>query len=290
MHNCTHMRKGEGKMDTIIDTGGGLRGIYGAGVLDRCLDENIRFDLCIGISAGSANVASFLAKQKGRNYRFHTIYSQRPEYMSLQNLVKSGYYIDLDYVYGVLSEKSGEDPLDFQKMQSYDGRVLIPVTDQNGNSRYMTMDDIEQDDYHALHASSSLPFVCKPYKADSGVFFDGGIADPIPIEKALQEGSGRSVVILTRPVDFLVRNRMDTLTSVFLRRKYPGLAQALLEHAARYKRSLAIAKELERKGQALIIAPDDCCGVETLTKDTKKLHALYEKGYADGEKIKDFLK
>ncbi len=41
----------------VIDVGGGLRGIYGAGVLDRCLEEDLRFDLCIGVSAGSANMA-----------------------------------------------------------------------------------------------------------------------------------------------------------------------------------------------------------------------------------------
>ena len=53
----------------LIDVGGGLRGVYAAGVLDYCLDEKIAFDLCIGISAGSANVAAYLAGQRGRNYR-----------------------------------------------------------------------------------------------------------------------------------------------------------------------------------------------------------------------------
>ena len=55
----------------LIDVGGGLRGAYGAGVLDRCIDDGIRFDYCIGVSAGSANVAAFLAGQKGRNLRFY---------------------------------------------------------------------------------------------------------------------------------------------------------------------------------------------------------------------------
>ena len=44
----------------VIDVGGGLRGIYGAGVFDFCLDNNINFDYGIGVSAGSANIASFL--------------------------------------------------------------------------------------------------------------------------------------------------------------------------------------------------------------------------------------
>lgn len=35
---------------------------------DYCRDENILFDLCIDVSAGSANVASYIAGQEKRNY------------------------------------------------------------------------------------------------------------------------------------------------------------------------------------------------------------------------------
>ena len=51
----------------VIDVGGGFRDIYGAGVFDWCLDHDVNFDYCIGISAGSANLASYLARQRGRN-------------------------------------------------------------------------------------------------------------------------------------------------------------------------------------------------------------------------------
>ena len=52
----------------IVDVGGGLRGIYAVGVLDYCMDQGIAFDLGIGVSAGSANLASYAAGQRGRNY------------------------------------------------------------------------------------------------------------------------------------------------------------------------------------------------------------------------------
>ena len=55
----------------FVDMGGGMRGIYGAGVADCFLENDINFDYCIGVSAGSANIASFLAGQKGRNYKFN---------------------------------------------------------------------------------------------------------------------------------------------------------------------------------------------------------------------------
>ena len=62
----------------VIDVGGGLRGIYAAGVLDYCMEQGIRFDLGIGISAGSANLASFVACQRGRNY--HLLFVAHSEY------------------------------------------------------------------------------------------------------------------------------------------------------------------------------------------------------------------
>ena len=98
----------------IVDVGGGTRGIYGAGVLDRCLDENIVFDYAIGVSAGSANCASYCAGQKGRNYVFYTDYSFRPEYMGFGNMKKTGSFIGLDYIYSDLSNSTGENPLNYE--------------------------------------------------------------------------------------------------------------------------------------------------------------------------------
>ena len=65
------------RLTGLIDVGGGMRDVYGTGVLDCFIDNNISFDLCIGVSAGSANIASFLAGQRGRNYRFYTEYAMR---------------------------------------------------------------------------------------------------------------------------------------------------------------------------------------------------------------------
>ena len=56
----------------ILDAGGGLRAAFGAGVLDACLEKGIAFDYCIGVSAGAANMCSYLSGQHGRNLPFHT--------------------------------------------------------------------------------------------------------------------------------------------------------------------------------------------------------------------------
>ena len=79
----------------VIDVGGGLRGVYAAGVLDYCLDNDIQFDLGIGVSAGSANLASYTARQPRRNHQFYTEYALRKQYMGLGNFIKKKSFIDL---------------------------------------------------------------------------------------------------------------------------------------------------------------------------------------------------
>ena len=100
----------------IVDVGGGMRGVFGCGVTDFLLDNDITFDYCLGVSAGSANLASYVSRQRGRNYRYYTKYSLRSEYMSAFNFVTKHSFFDLDYVYSVLSDSDGEDPLDYKTL------------------------------------------------------------------------------------------------------------------------------------------------------------------------------
>ena len=86
-------------MTGYIDVGGGMRAVYGAGVLDCCLDDGLEFPYYIGVSAGSANIISYLGGHKERTLRFYRDYSSRREYMSFYNLVRNKSYIGLDYIY-----------------------------------------------------------------------------------------------------------------------------------------------------------------------------------------------
>ena len=148
----------------IVDVGGGLRGIYAAGVLDYCMDQGIRFDVGIGVSAGSANLASYTAGQKGRNYQFYTEYAFRKQYMSLGNFIRKKSYVDMDYVYGTLCGADGENPLDYPALRDNPMEFYVVATDaKTGQPKYFDKTDIRQDDYSIMKASSAIPFVCKPY-------------------------------------------------------------------------------------------------------------------------------
>lgn len=274
----------------VIDVGGGLRGIYAAGVLDYCLDAGIDFDLCIGISAGSANMASYMAGQKGRNYMFYREYSSRPEYMSFHNFLKNRSFVDMDYVYSTLSNSDGEYPLDYKALSRSPKDLIVVATNAlTGKPAYFGKSKVTKDQYDIFKASCSIPVVNQPYPIANVPFFDGALSDPIPLEKAFELGADKVVLLLTKPSDHDRTPYKDSLVAAFMKH-YPKAAAQLRTRTQKYNEAVHKARELEKQGKVLIISPDDTCGIDTLTKDSEALHTLYLKGFKDGEKIQDFLK
>ena len=211
--------------------------------------------------------------------------------MSLGNFIRKGSYLDLDYIYSVLTNSDGEDPIDYPQLAKYEGQLLIAATDaETGKAHYFTKDDLSQDNYKVFCASCAIPFVCKPVEINGKKYMDGGVAVPVPLEKALEMGADKVVFALSKPKNFRRSSSRNDVVARLIKRKYPEAARVLLESNAEYDRLVDKAIELEREGKVLIVSPDDTCGVDTLTKDKEKLHALYEKGYRDAEKIKAFLK
>ncbi len=274
----------------IIDVGGGFRGIYACGVLDYCLDRNIRFDIGIGVSAGSANLASFIAGQRGRNFTFYTVYGLRKQYASVGNFIRKRSFIDMDYVYSTLSDHDGENPLDYTALRDNPTEFTVVATDaETGEAKYFDKQDIRQDEYDIFKASSSIPFVCKPYFIQGVPYYDGALGDPVPVEKMFASGCDRVVLLLTRPENVLRTSDRDEKLAACIRKKYPCAAEKLRQRASRYNEGVTLAQEYARQGKALIVSPDDTCGVSTLSRNPADMKRLYDKGYADGEKISSFM-
>lgn len=274
----------------IVDVGGGYRGIYAAGVLDYCMENNIHFDLGIGVSAGSANLISYAAGQYRRNYQFFTEYGLRKEYAGMKNFFFKKSFIDLDYVYSVLSNSNGENPLDYPAFLRNPMEFFVVAAEaQTGNTVYFSKHDILQDDYSVLKASCAIPFVCHPYPVKDILYFDGALGDPVPVKKAFELGCDRVVILLTRPENETRISDSDEKLARMIRRRYPIAAEKLRGRAESYNTGVALAQKYVKSGKALIVAPDDTCGVSTLTRDADKLDQLYRKGYNDGERIAAFM-
>ena len=278
-------------MTGILDVGGGMRGIFGAGVTDCLLDEKVYLPYCIGVSAGSANLISYIAKQRGRNYRFYTRYAMRPEYMSLQNFLKKRSYFDLDYVYGTLSVTGGEDPVDYDAFFNA-GQTLITVATRadNGKPQYFTNADFHTDDLSPLKGSCAIPGVCKPYKVGDSLYFDGGVADPVPVEKALADGCDRLLVVLTKPLDFVKKPEHFRAAYTRALRAYPNIVKELKMRADVYNRGVEKARALASEGRAVILATAGGYYVTAFTKNEKKLERLYREGYEAAQNALSKLK
>ena len=275
----------------IVDMGGGSRGIYGAGVFDYCMDSGINFDLVIGVSAGSANGMSYIAGQRGRNYKFYNEYAFRKDYMSFENLRETGSYIGFDYIFSTLSNDDGENPLDFDAFKSNPTDFLIVATDADtGEAVYFEKKDIQRNHYDFLKASSCVPGIDKPYHVGESRYFDGGLSDPLPFRKAFDWGCDRVVVLLTRPADEERYGGGERLLAKTMHWEYPLAAKKLEERQELYFKSLHEAKMLEKAGMVLIVAPDDIGDMKMLSQDHRALDLLYLKGYQDAEAIKDFLR
>jgi len=275
----------------VVDVGGGMRGVFASGVLDYCLDAGIDFDCCVGVSAGSANLITYLAGQKERNFKFYHEYSFRKKYMGLGNFLFNGSYFNLNYIYGTLGNSDGENPLDYKAYKENPADFFIVAEDAvSGNPVYFTRNDIRKDDCRVLMASSSIPGINKPFNIDGKFYFDGALADPVPIQKAFSEGCDRVVLLLSKPMNEPIDYQTDVFLANLIKNQYPASANKLMLRAEKYERSMALANQYAAMNRLLIIAPHETFGV-TATKRTKNgLEKLYTHGKEEGKKISAWLK
>lgn len=274
----------------VVDVGGGLRGSFGAGVLDYCMEQGIRFDFGIGVSAGAANISSYMANQKGRNFVFYTEYFQREQYMGVKNLMHTGSYIGLDYIYSSLSDHEGDYPLDWKTIRNDPRDMMIVATDANtGLPHYFHKYDMRQDSYDPIKASCCVPVINRPYKVNGIPYYDGGLSDPVPYEKAFEAGCDKVVVILTRPEDYRRIPKNDKIIADLLHPHYPNASQAMRNRSVIYNQQLDECEYLQIQGKVCIVAPDSIGKMKTLTKDKDSIEALYYKGYEAGKKILNFV-
>ena len=266
----------------LIVEGGGMKCAYSAGVLDAFLDDGIKFDYCIGVSAGSANLASFLANQRGRNLRFYTNHITEPGYFGLKNYFKTHNLFGLSYIYSTLSNSDGADYLDYRTLILNRTEFLIVATDAvTGIPRYFHKEEMPKDDYRAIMASSALPGACMPVEIDGKYYYDGGVADSIPVKKALDDGCDKIIIIMSKPRNYVKKPEGFKGFYSFKCRQYPKIVELLNNRHINYTKSQRLAYELESQGRAFIFTPDEAVSIGTFTMNSLSNQKMYDSGVTD---------
>lgn len=267
-----------GKTGLVVE-GGGMKCAYNAGILDRFLDENIHFDYCIGVSAGSANVASYLAGQRDRNLRFYTQHTTLPEYMGVRNFLRTGQFFGLQFIYGTLTNTGGADPIDYPAIMANPSEYELVATDvETGKATYLGKSDLHQNDYTALMASCALPALCRPVSYNGHLYYDGGVAESIPIKRAFEKGCDRVVVILSNRRNYVKQKEGFRFAYAPLLRKYPKLLAAVDNRHLMYRQNIADVNAHEKDGNAFVFAPTIDHDLSAFCKDAKTEQELYDLG------------
>lgn len=266
----------------LVVEGGGMKCAYGAGIMDAFLDGGIAFDYCIGVSGGSGNVASYLAGQRGRNLRFFTDHIHSPDYFGLKSLLKTGDLFGLEYIYGDLTRRDGEDPLDFPALMKNPAEYEVVVTNAlTGKPEYYGREMMQQDDYRLIMASSAIPVACHPVELNGTPYFDGGLTDAIPVRRAMERGCEKLVVLLTKNRNYV--RKPQGMRGLYRRvcRKYPRIVEAIDRRHEVYNDNLRDVFSLEREGTAFVFAASEPIHVGTYSMKEEAERALYDLGLRD---------
>lgn len=276
----------------LILEGGGMRGIYTAGVLDFFIEKNIEVDITIGVSAGSCHASSYLSKQYKRAYNATVDYINDKRYLSFSNLIKTGSIFGMDFMFNKIpNELNIYDYDTFAKSKSK--FVVVATNCETGSPEYFELKDLKKEIIY-MQASCSIPMFANIVEIDDFKLVDGGVSDSIPIEYALNQGYKKNIVVLTRDITYK-KNKQKFLSIVNRKYiKYPNLIKAIENRHLNYNKSLNLVNQLEKDGDVLVIRPKNPVNVSQIEKNAKKLTSLYEEGYDDAkelyDKILDFIK
>lgn len=265
----------------LVLEGGGLRGIYTAGVLEYFQEHDISFPYVIGVSAGACMASSFLSEQSGRNKRVNIDFIKDKRYISYKNLLLKGELFGMDFIFDEIPNHI--IPLDIDRILKNPAEFVIVTTDCiSGQPTYFYKEDYNKDTLAAiLRASSSIPFFADPVNVNGRNMLDGGITDSIPLVKAQEDGNSKNIVVLTRPRGYY--KKPSRTSKVVKYRDYPLVDEQIQVRYKHYNERLDYVFEEEKKGNVLVIAPSEDTGVGRTTRNRKKLEKLYNLGYEDAK-------
>ena len=141
-----------------------------------------------------------------------------------------------------------------------------------------------------LIATCSLPILFQPVKIGRHYYLDGGLADSVPYEHAMEMGCEKLVVVLTRERGYVKTQEKAAGVMNRLYQRYPKIVENMKLRAERYNASMEKLMQLEKEEKVFVIAPESTYGVGRTETDTIKLRRLYDEGYRIATEQTDALR
>lgn len=283
--------KNAGKVAMVLE-GGSFRGQFTAGVLDVLMEHGVETAACYGTSAGALNGLNYKSRQIGRVNRVNLAFCNDSRYMGAQSLITTGSMVGYDFMLNDVQDRL--DPFDNEAYLANPMEMYACATDiVFGTAAYLPISNATLD-IDSVRASTSLPLVTQPVEIDGHLYLDGGTADSVPVEHALEDaGFDRAIVVLTQDRGYTKGEYGLMPAARRAYAAYPYLLDAMESRHERYNEQREHIWEYERQGRALVVAPARPVEVGHVEHDAAKLLDLYIQGRQEAQRllgdIKEFV-
>lgn len=283
------MEETQQKKFGIVMEGGGMRGLYTAGVIDILMENDIYADSAVGVSAGAVFGCNYKSRQIGRVLRYNKKYCKDKRLASVRNWITTGDVYSKEFGYNELPWKL--DIFDRETYSQDPMHFTVVCTDlDTGKPVYHECQNGDVEDIEWMRASASIPVASRPVKLAGKKLLDGGVSDPIPVEWMLAQGYEKVVVVLTRDAQY--RKTANPKLQLFLKmvlHKYPAFLKDLEERHIHYNETLDKLSSLEKEGRVHIIRPSQPIKAAMIERDENNLEQIYQTGREDMKKDLDKL-
>jgi predicted patatin/cPLA2 family phospholipase len=273
----------------LVLEGGALRGLFTAGILDVLMENGVRFDGLVGVSAGAAFGCNYKSGQAGRVIRYNKRFAHEWRYCSWRSWIATGDLFGGEFCYHKMPDEL--DVFDKETFDSNPMEYYAVCTDvETGEAVYKRLMKCSPETYEYIRASASMPMVSRIVEIGGSKLLDGGVTDSIPLRFFQEQGYERNLVILTQPADYQKRhNRLMPILRLWLHR-YPKMIEALDKRHEMYNQQLEYVREEERKGNTYVIRPPEKLVIGHISHDENEMQGVYQMGRRVGEgRLKDIM-
>ncbi|MDG4953332.1 patatin-like phospholipase family protein [Actinobacillus equuli] len=264
----------------LVLEGGAMRGMFTAGVLDVFLDEQLEFDGAVTVSAGALFGVNLPSKQRGRVLRYNKKYMNDKRFLSLKSWLTTGNLINRDFAFYELP--TIHDPFDQVTFSQSQMDFWVTLTNvETGKPEYFKVQDVFKE-MELFRATSAMPFVSQFVEINGKKYLDGGIADSIPLQKCLDLGYDKIVLVLTRPLEYRKKPSSMALFK-WIYRGYPHLIERWQQRYQDYNQTVERIIQLNQAQQIFVIRPSQTIPLSRLEKNPNKLQQMYDLGVSDAQ-------
>ncbi len=195
-------------MHALVLSGGGSKGAWQAGALQRLAEAGLRPDLCCGVSVGALG-AAFLA-----------MYAPGDEVAATRDLVALWKSLDtrrvrrhhfpFGFLHGLWRPSLYDSgplhrlvhrTLEVERLRR-SGRRLLVGTVSLADGRYRLFGEQDERIVDAVLASSAFPAMLEPIAIDGALHIDGGLREITPLAAAIDAGATEIDILLVHPPAF----------------------------------------------------------------------------------------